>query len=113
MLAVETPLLAHHAWPVDRSKQITVKGTVASYTWGNPHVMIGLDVTAANGIVERWNVGGPNPTRMSSNGWDRSTLKEGDVITGVGFQFSNGQKVVQLQKIVMADGREMLLYGRR
>ena len=113
MVAAGGPLAAHHAWPVDRSKQVTVKGTVTSYTFDNPHVMIGLDVTAANGRVEKWQVGGPSTSRMAGNGWDANTLKVGDVITGIGYQFSNGEKVVQLNEIVMADGRKMFLYGRR
>jgi Family of unknown function (DUF6152) len=45
-LVAASPLLAHHAWPVDRTKQITVKGTVTAYTWADPHVMIALDVKA-------------------------------------------------------------------
>jgi len=40
-------------------------------------------------------------------------LKPGDVITGYGYRYSDGQNVVQLQRIVMANGKEMLLYGRR
>ena len=32
-LVAASPLLAHHEWPVDRTKQITVKGTVTAYTW--------------------------------------------------------------------------------
>jgi hypothetical protein len=50
--------------------------------------------------------------RMAGNGWDKSTLKPGDVITGFGYRFADGSNVVQLQKIVMASGKEMLLYGR-
>lgn len=111
MLAVTSPLFAHHSWPVDRARSVTVVGTVTSYSWGNPHVMIGLEVKKDNGAIDTWNVGGPSTTRMERNGWDRSTLKAGDVITATGFQFSNGQNVVQLDKIVMADGKEMLLYG--
>jgi len=111
-LVAASPLFAHHAWPVDRSREVTVKGTVAAYTWANPHVMIALDVTAANGGVEKWDVGGPSPNRMSGNGWDRNTLKPGDVITGIGYRFTDGSNVLQLQKIVMASGRDMFLYGR-
>src|SRR5687768_4239030 len=47
------PLFAHHAWPVDRSKEVTVKGTVTAYTWSDPHVMIALDVATATGAVEK------------------------------------------------------------
>jgi hypothetical protein len=109
---VAAPLAAHHAWPVDRTKEVTVKGTVTAYTWSDPHVMITLEVVGANGRTEKWEVGGPSMTRMANNGWGRTTLKPGDVITGTGYKFSDGSNVVQLQKIVMADGKEMLLYGR-
>lgn len=110
--AAATPLFAHHSWPVDTNREVTVKGTVTGYNWANPHVMIGLNVQGANGAVEKWDVGGPSTARMSGNGWDNRTLKPGDVITAMGYQFSDGQKILRLQKIVMADGKEMFLYGR-
>ena len=112
-VAAASPLLAHHSWPVDTSKAVTVSGTVTSYEWGNPHVMMGLDVKANDGSIEKWNVGGPSTTRMEGNGWDKTTLKPGDVITATGFRFSDGQKILRLEKIVMASGKEMFLYGRR
>jgi len=31
-LVAACPLLAHHDWPVDRTKLITVTGTVTAYT---------------------------------------------------------------------------------
>jgi hypothetical protein len=51
--------------------------------------------------------------RMEANGWDKSTLKPGDVITATGYRFSDGQRILRLDKIVMAGGKEMFLYGRR
>ena len=113
MVAAASPLLAHHSWPVDTSRAVTVSGTVTSYEWGNPHVMMGLDVKASDGSIEKWNVGGPSTTRMEGNGWDKTTLKPGDVITATGFRFSDGQKILRLEKVVMAGGKEMFLYGRR
>lgn len=107
-----TPLLAHHSWPVDTSKEVTVKGTVMGYSWTNPHVMIGLNVQTASGKMEKWDVGGPSTARMSGNGWSSSTLKPGDVITAMGYRFADGQNILRLQKIVMSDGKEMFLYGR-
>ena len=113
MLVAASPLLAHHSWPVDTSRAVTVKGTVTGYEWGNPHVMIGLDVKADDGSTEKWSVGGPSTTRMEANGWDKTTLKPGDAITATGFRFSDGQKILRLDKVVMASGKEMFLYGRR
>jgi hypothetical protein len=104
---------AHHAWPVDRSKEVTVSGTVTKYDWSNPHVMIALDVPSDNGKVEKWNVGGPSTGRMETNGWGANTLKPGDKVTATGYRYSDGANVLRLEKIVMAGGKEMLLYGRR
>jgi hypothetical protein len=112
VVAAASPLFAHHSWPVDTSREITVKGTVTGYEWGNPHVMMGLEVRDASGKTEKWNVGGPSTTRMAGNGWDRNTLKMGDVITAIGYRFSDGQNILRLQKVVMANGKEMFLYGR-
>lgn len=111
ILIAASPLFAHHAWPVERSKEVTVQGMVTSYEWGNPHVMIGLEVRTRDGKVEKWNVGGPSVTRMANNGWDRNTLKPGDVITAIGYQFADGQPILRLEKVVMAGGKEMFLYG--
>jgi len=112
LLLAATPLFAHHSWPVDFSREITVKGSVTEYNWGNPHVMIGLDVKRDDGTTEKWNVGGPSTNRMEANGWHKGSLKLGDVITGTGYQFSDGQKILRLQRITMPDGKVMLLYGR-
>ena len=112
ILAATVSLSAHHSWPVDFSKEVTVKGTVTEYNWGNPHVMITLDVRDENGRLEKWDVGGPSTTRMAANGWDKNTIKMGDVITGTGYRFSDGQRILRLQKAVMAGGKVMLLYGR-
>jgi hypothetical protein len=113
ILAAASSLSAHHSWPVDTSRALTVKGTVTGYEWGNPHVMIGLDVKATSGQVEKWSVGGPSTTRMEANGWGKTTLKMGDVITAIGYRFSDGQNILRLDKVTMADGKEMFLYGRR
>ena len=103
---------AHHSWPVSYSKMVTVKGTVTSVAWENPHPMFSLDVRGADGKTERWSVGGPAITRMEASGWTRNTLKVGDVITGIGYQFADGQKIIRLERVMLADGKELLVYGR-
>jgi hypothetical protein len=110
-LLVSLPALAHHAWPVNMDELVTVRGTVADFRWANPHPMITLQVTTAAG-EETWQVGGPAINRMEAKGWTKDTVKTGDVITGVGYQFNDGQKIIRLEKITFADGREMQLYGR-
>src|SRR5262245_18155541 len=105
-------LSAHHSWPISRGQLVTVKGTVMEFAWENPHPMITLDVRTDDGKVEKWMVGGPAISRMEANGWTKTTVKPGDAITGVGYQYSNGQKIVRLERVVLADGRELRVYGR-
>ena len=112
MVAVAVPLSAHHSWPVTYSKLVTVKGTVTMFVWQNPHPMISLDVRGSDGKTEKWSVGGPAITRMEASGWTRTTLKVGDVITGIGYQFADGAKIIRLEKVVLADGKELRVYGR-
>lgn len=111
-LLLSASLSAHHSWPVSYSKMVTVKGTVTALSWENPHPMIALDVRGDDGKTEKWSVGGPAITRMEASGWTRTTLKIGDVITGIGYQFADGQKIIRLEKVVMADGKELRVYGR-
>jgi hypothetical protein len=106
------PSSAHHSWPVSNTQLVTVKGTVIEFTWANPHPMITLEVKTSDGAVEKWLVGGPAITRMEANGWTSSTVKPGDVITGIGYQFADGQKIIRLERAVLADGKEIRVYGR-
>lgn len=113
VLAISTmPVAAHHSWPVTYEKLVTVKGTVKEFLWANPHPMITITVRAADGKTEDWQIGGPAVNRMEANGWSKTTVKPGDVITGIGYQFADGQKIVRLEKVIFADGKEMFLYGR-
>jgi len=112
LISGAVPLSAHHSWPVNQSQLVTVKGTVVEFSWENPHPMITLEVKAEDGKVEKWLVGGPAINRMEANGWTKASVKPGDVITGIGYQFTDGQKIVRLERVVFADGKEMRLYGR-
>ena len=105
------PLSAHHSWPVNFDRLVTVKGTIIEFTWANPHPMITLEVQS-DGQTQKWQVGGPAINRMEANGWTKTTVKPGDVITGIGYQFTDGQKIIRLERIVTADGKELRLYGR-
>jgi Family of unknown function (DUF6152) len=106
------PVSAHHSWPVSYSQLVTVKGTVTEFTWSNPHPMITIEVRTNDGAIEKWLIGGPAINRMEANGWTKDTVKPGDVITGIGYQFADGQKIVRLERAVLADGKEIRVYGR-
>ena len=112
LVSAVIPLSAHHSWPVNNNRLVTVKGTVIEFMWANPHPMMTLEVKTDDGRTEKWQMGGPALNRMEANGWTKTTVKTGDVITGVGYQFADGQKIVRLEHVVLSDGRELRLYGR-
>jgi len=112
LVSAVIPLSAHHSWPVSNDRLVTVKGKVIEFMWANPHPMMTLEVQTSDGRTEKWQMGGPAITRMEANGWTKTTVKTGDVITGVGYQFADGQKIIRLEHVVLADGKELRLYGR-
>jgi len=112
LVSLSASLSAHHSWPVTYEKLVTVKGTVTAFSWVNPHPMISLDVPTDDGKIEKWSVGGPAITQMERNGWSPTTLKVGDVITGVGYQFGDGQKIIRLERVTLPDGKELRVYAR-
>jgi len=112
LVSVAIPVFGHHSWPVNQAQLVTVKGTVTGVMWENPHPMITLEVRNKDGGTEKWTVGGPAINRMEANGWTPTTVKPGDMITGIGYQFADGQKIVRLEKVVLADGKEIRVYAR-
>ena len=111
LVSAVMPLSAHHSWPISYDRLVTVKGTVTEFKWENPHPMMTLEVKANDGRTEQWHIGGPAIIRMVGNGWTKTTVKPGDVITGIGYQYANGEKIIRLERVILADGKEIRVYG--
>jgi Family of unknown function (DUF6152) len=114
LLVISGPAFAHHAWHgYDMTNLTTIKGTVTQFDWANPHVWITVEVKDDKATVEKWNAGGPSPSRMANTGWEKETLKPGDQITAIGHRISDGTYNLRLVKVVLSDGRELICYGGR
>lgn len=108
LLAVSAPLPAHHgASPYDTTKLTTLKGTVSEFKFINPHVEISVDVPDDKGKLETWIGEANSPNVLSRHGWDRDIIKKGDQITVIGNRGKNGSKTLRLQKVVLANGKEL------
>src|ERR1700693_5020953 len=108
-LFVSTPVPAHHGETnYDTDKLVTVKATVTNFEFINPHVQIFMDAKNDKGEIEKWTCEARSPAMLVRNGgWDKTTLKPGDVITATGFRSKNGTNILRLKKIVLADGKEL------
>jgi hypothetical protein len=114
LAAYSGPAFGHHAWHgYDMANVTSVSGTVTQFDWANPHVWISFEVKDDSGNIQKWNAGGPSPSRMAGTGWDKDTLKPGDRITAVGHRIEDGTYNIRLVKVVLADGRELACYGGR
>ena len=112
LLAV-APLIAHHSIDAefDRSKPVTVTGTVTKVEWMNPHIWFYLDVKDAAGKVEKWQFEGGPPNALKRQGWNRTSLKEGDVVTVEGIMAKvakDGVNTGNTSAVRLADGRRVL-----
>jgi hypothetical protein len=109
LLALCNPVFAHHGGSMyDRARVTSVKGTVTSFDWANPHVMIYADVIGGKGDVQKWSIetrGGPNV--LSKAGWTKDTIKVGEQVTLVGHPNKNGSTNMRLQKVVFDNGMEL------
>jgi hypothetical protein len=109
VVIISAPLLAHHGEAnYDTEKTVSIKGTITDFQFVNPHVQITLDAKNDKGEMEKWTGEARSPAMLSRyGGWDRNTLKTGDVITFYGHRTKNGTFFMRLEKIVMSDGKEL------
>lgn len=110
LFLVSVPILAHHgAASYDISKMTTLKGTVTSVQWMNPHTEVDIEVNDAAGKPEKYIVESVSPLGLSRIGWTKSSLKPGDQITVTGNLSKNGTHILRLKKIVFPNGEEITL----
>ena len=100
--------LAHHSPIVfDRTKQVTLTGTVTEFRWGNPHSWIHIDVADKDGQVGNWGIEMDPASHLSREGWRASTLKPGDKISVTVFPLRNDEKGGQYISVTLPDGTKL------
>ena len=109
VVLVPGPLLAHHGEAnYDTTTVVSVKGIVTNFQFINPHVQLFIDVKNDKGEIEKWAGEARSPSMLGRiGGWDKNTIKIGDVITASGHRTKNGTNFLRLLKVVLPDGREM------
>jgi hypothetical protein len=99
---------AHHGNSAyDESKPVTLQGTVTEFDWVNPHTQIYFDVKSANGHIVHWGCETLSPGKLTRAGWTKDSVKAGDQITITMVTAKTGAPVGILQKLVLADGRQL------
>jgi hypothetical protein len=78
-----SPATAHHSFAIyEKTKVVTLKGTVKTFQWTNPHVVVWLLVKpAGGGDAEEWGIETTSPGVLTRSGWTRNSIKPGDEVS--------------------------------
>ena len=102
------PQMAHHsAVAFDKTKTVTISGTITRSVWRNPHMAINMDVTNDDGSSDLWKIEGPGTTILSGQGFNKKMLtdatKSKENITVTVHPLRTGAPGGLLQKITLAN----------
>jgi Family of unknown function (DUF6152) len=108
LVLVASPAFAHHPFnsEFDANAPVHLTGKVTQVNWNNPHVLIFMTATAANGD-QIWTLEAASPTELNRKGWTQNTLKTGDQIKVDGYRAKANQMTAAARMIELPDGKKL------
>jgi len=109
MMAAAAPVSAHHSFAAefDATKPVNITGVVTKVEWMNPHTYFYIDVKdPATGKVANWANEMGSPNGLIRQGWTRSTLKVGMVVTVEGTRAKDGSFKANARNVTV-DGKKL------
>jgi len=109
LILAAIPVFAHHSFAAqyDRSKQVTLTGSVTKVDWINPHARFFIDVKDASGKVVNWEVELASPNGLMRRGWTRNSLKIGAPVTVNGSAAKDGSSLANASTVTLSDGKRV------
>lgn len=100
---------AHHSFAIfDHTRTYTLKGTVLSFQWTNPHGYIELDVAEGPKGIDRYTVELTSINMLRRAGWKSSDVHAGDEVTAIVAPLLNGDQGGLLLELKVPDGRTLV-----
>jgi hypothetical protein len=101
--------MAHHEITAkfDPTKPKTINGRVTKLDWANPHVHILMDVQDGAKAVT-WAVELESQLDLERSGWNKDSLKPGDVITATGMLARDGSPQLWADSVMTSTGQAVL-----
>lgn len=88
------PVSAHHGVTnYDMKKTIVLTGTITGFDWANPHCLAYLDVMDQSNHISHWTIEMSSTFTMSHRGWDKDSLKRGDMVVLEAHPARNGAPI--------------------
>jgi hypothetical protein len=97
---------AHHSFAMfDRSKEVTVSGTIKEFQWTNPHAYIQIVAKDSSGKNVEWSMEMGAPMYLNPRGWRPSTLKPGQEVKVKINPLRSGQPGGVVLEVTTPDGK--------
>jgi Family of unknown function (DUF6152) len=111
MIGAAPTALAHHSFAMyEPTKTLTFKGTVKTFQWTNPHVVIWVLVQPeGGGAAQEWSFETTSPGVLTRVGWTRQSLKAGDRVSVVFSPLRDGSHGGGLNSVTLLDTGQKLV----
>lgn len=112
VLAALAPLSAHHSLTAeyDPKAPIAIRGRLARVEWTNPHSFLYIDMQAAEGGIETWQVEAAAPSALVRTGLNRELLVIDSVVDISALRAKNGSRKAWGRFITFPNGAKHPLF---
>jgi len=113
MAGAAAPASAHHSFAMyEPTKTLTLKGTVKTFQWTNPHVVIWILVQPeGGGAPQEWSIETTSPGVLIRDGWTRQSIKPGDRVSVTFSPLRDGSHGGGLNSVTLLDTGQKLVAG--
>jgi hypothetical protein len=99
---------AHHSFAMfDMQKDISLNGTVKSFSWESPHSWLQVIVRDSSGVDKEWSLEMGAPSSLYRSGWRQASVKPGDKVTVVIHPLRDGRTGGSLVSIDLPNGTHL------
>jgi len=104
-LLIQAPLFAHHGSAAfDVGKVVVLDGTVTEWIFSNPHCLLRIEVTDANGEKVVWIAEAQAPNVIFPAGYRKNSFTFGDHVKVTVEPAKENRRMGRILETVLADG---------